>query len=262
MDQSSFHTSEPLYPQQKKHSSKPLIAGSLLIIIGIIGIIFSAVVIGGGFILDNIEDIPFEGYSVTSIRGTIYDPQGNPVDNVTIRINDSHLETKTNIVGQYQIYGIPSGYHQIIIEKNGYNTIMYNTYIMTNDDFSNFVTANNEGTNGSVIFENDDFDFQISPGVETYIYGSERPPHVAFLGQLGGFISGFGVITLFCSILSILGGYFSLQRRKYIFVLLSSIAAIFSFGFLIGSLLAIIALIIIILSSSEFNGHMKQTTMY
>ena len=86
---------EPIIPPVPQHnsvtrqpttSSKPTIAGALLIIIGIIGIIFSSLMIGGGVFFDNIDDIVFEGFTVTNIKGTIIDSQGNPVDNVSITI--------------------------------------------------------------------------------------------------------------------------------------------------------------------------------
>ena len=239
-------------PSQRNKSSKPVIAGSLLFIVGIIGIIFSGIVIGGGLIMDSIEDIPFQGFSVTSMDGTIIDSSGNPVSDVTITLVGSHLETRTNENGSYRIQGIPSGYHQIRIEKEGYNTVVYNTYIISGNDFSGFMGENEQIKNDPLINDDGTYDFQISQGNETYEYGSETPPHQLFFEKFGGWISGFGVITLFCSILSIVGGYFSLMRKNHIFVILCSIAAIFSFGFFIGSLLAIIALIIVILSSNEF----------
>jgi hypothetical protein len=58
---------------------------------------------------------------------------------------------------------------------------------------------------------------------------------------------------MICSIVALIGGYFSLRRKNYVLVLVSSIVAIFSFGFFIGSMLAIIALIIVIISSKEFD---------
>jgi len=239
-------------PPKVNKSSKPIIAGSLLFIVGIIGIIFSGIVIGGGLMMDTLEDIPFQGFSITSMEGTIIDSSGNAVSDVTITIVDSHLETRTDENGSYRIQGIPSGYHQIRIKKNGYNTLIYNTYIISGDDFSGFMADNEQIKNDPLINEDGTYDFQISQGNETYEYGSETPPHQLFFEKFGGWISGFGVITLFCSILSIIGGYFSLMRKNHIFVILCSIAAIFSFGFFIGSLLAIIALIIVILSSNEF----------
>jgi hypothetical protein len=244
---------------KKNESSKPVIAGSLLLIIGIIGILFSTFVIGGGFALDAFEDIPFQGFTVTHIEGVIQDSYGYPIENVSISIVDSHLQTKTDENGSYQILGIPSGYHQLIIEKNGYNTLVYNTYIISNTDSNEFMKMEDKNNDNPLIIDNEQFDFQLSFGSETFEYGSETPPHTQIFAQFGGLISGVGVITLICSILAILGGYFAIIRKKYVLVVLCSIAAIFSFGFFIGSLLAIIALIIIIISSNEFDNKIKAT---
>ena len=239
----------------KSRSSKPVIAGSLLLIIGIIGVIFSAFVVGGGIALDNFEDIPFEGFTVTYLKGTITDSSKNPIENASISIVDSHLQTSTDKNGSYQIFGIPSGYHQLIIEKNGYATLIYHRYILSFEEESEFMTEfQDEKGENPLVIDNDNYNFQLNQGSGTYTYGSETPPHREFFNIFGGFISGFGIITLFCSVLSIIGGYFAINRKKYVLVLLCSIAAIFSFGFFIGSLLSIIALIIIIISSNEFEG--------
>ncbi len=243
----------PQHHMRKEKSSKPVVAGSLLLIIGIIGLIFSAFVVGGGIALDNFEDIPFEGFTVTYITGTITDSSGSPLENVSIALVDSHLQAITDENGTYQIYGIPSGYHQLRIEKTGYTTLIYNTYILSFEEKSDFM-SDFQDTNGDnpLTIDNDNYNFQLSEGSGTYMYGSEIAPHRNFFNIFGGFISGFGVITLFCSALSIVGGYFAINRKKHVLVVLCSIAAIFSFGFFIGSLLAIIALIIVIISSNEF----------
>lgn len=239
---------------KKNESSKPVIAGSLLLIIGIIGIIFSTFVIGGGFALDAFEDIPFQGFTITHIEGVIQDSNSNPIDNVSISLVDSHLQTMTDKNGSYQILGIPSGYHKLIIQKNGYNTLIYNTYIISNTDSNEFMKMEDNSNDNPLVIDNEQFNFQLSIGSETFEYGSENPPHKEIFEQFGGLISGVGIITLICSLLAIIGGYFAINRKKYVIVVLCSIAAIFSFGFFIGSLLAIIALIIIIISSNEFDN--------
>jgi hypothetical protein len=244
---------------KKNESSKPVIAGSLLLIIGIIGIIFSTFVIGGGFALDAFEDIPFQGFTVTHIEGIIQDSNGNPIENVSISIVDSHLTAITDENGSYEILGIPSGYHKLLIEKDEYNTLIYNTYIISNTDSNEFMKMEDHSEDNPLVIDNEHFDFQLSTGSGTFEYGSENAPHKYIFEQLGGLISGVGIITLFCSILSIIGGYFAINRKKYVIVVLCSIAAIFSFGFFIGSLLAIIALIIIIISSNEFNNKVDRT---
>jgi hypothetical protein len=253
------HDSISNHQNNRKKSSKPVIAGSLLLIIGIIGIIFSAFVVGGGIALDNFEDIPFEGFTVTNIHGKITDSSGVALENVSISIVDSHLHTTSDENGFYEINGIPSGYHQLIFEKSGYTKLIYYTYILSFEEESDFMHEfQDNNQDNPLVIDNENYNFQLNEGSDTYVYGSEIPPHKTFFNIFGGFISGLGVITLFCSILSIVGGYFAINRRKHVLVILCSIAAIFSFGFFIGSLLAIIALIIIIISSNEFEEKNNQ----
>jgi hypothetical protein len=245
-------------PSSPNRSSKPMVAGSLLLIIGIIGIIFSSIVIGGGLIMDTLEDIPFQGYSVTSIDGTIVDSTGIALANVSIQIADSHLAAVSDGNGSYQLKGISSGYHQIILEKEGYNTLVYYTYIVQGDEFDGF--AQQPSSDDPLSILDSTYDFQMSKGSETFEYGSPTPPHQQLFEKFGGWISGIGVITMICSIVALIGGYFSIQRKRYVFVLISSIVAIFSFGFFIGSMLAIIALIVVIISSKEFEIGVNPTT--
>ena len=239
--------------KRKYISRKPVVAGTLLIIVGIFGIIFSSMIIGGGLLIDDIDDLIFEGMSITSIEGKITDESGNPLDGAKITIMESHLSATTDEYGNYTINGIPMRYHQIKIEKEGFNTVIYNTFIIRHDEVEN---SNNQKNDLKVYFNTstDDFDFQMSEGSDTYTYGSTRSPINQFMDKFGGWIAGFGVITLICSVLSVIGGYFSIRRKNYAIALLCSIAAIFSFGFFIGSMLAIIALIILILASDEFNS--------
>jgi hypothetical protein len=198
-----------------------------------------------------LEDIPFQGYSVTAIDGTISDENGNQLANVSIQIVGTHISGISDASGGYELKGIPSGYHEILIEKEGYNTLIYYTYIVQGDEFDGF--QQQHAQNDPLHAIDSTFDFQMTTGSETYQYGSPTAPHQELFEQFGGWISGIGVITMIFSIISIVGGFFSLQRKHYIFVLISSIVAIFSFGFFIGSMLAIIALIIVIMSSKEFD---------
>jgi hypothetical protein len=241
----------------RNQSSKPIVAGALLLLIGIIGVVFSSVAIGGGLIMDTLEDIPFQGYSVTSIDGTITDGSGSPLANVSIEIVGSHLSAMSNTDGYYEIKGIPSGYHEVLLEKEGYNTLIYYTYIVQGDEFDGFQQKHTQDNPLSMIEST--FDFQMSQGSETYQYGSPTAPHQELFERFGGWISIIGVITMVFSIIAIIGGFFSIQRKHYVFVLISSIVAIFSFGFFIGTMLAIIALIIVIISSKEFDLLVKQT---
>jgi len=211
--------------------------------------------IGSGAIFKDMDEIPWEESGITYIEGQVLDANGNPMDNVSVsvKVDDTVFKAMTNASGCYRINGIPTGYHGITVEKDGYKTLVYNTYFMeTNRERE----VHRDSKNKEVIIYNGDnvYDFTLVEGTGIQTYGSEEPPHEFFLEKFHGLFQAIGAVMLVCSILALIGGYFAIQRTNYALAVIGGIAGIFSFGFFIGSVLAFIALFILLLSSKEFNG--------
>lgn len=68
-----------------------------------------------------------------------------------------------------------------------------------------------------------------------------------------GFLT-FGIIGILLSIFAIIGGFFSLQRKKWKVVMISGVCGLFILGnyFLMSSLFCLIAIVLLIISKREF----------
>lgn len=209
-------------------SSKPTIAGALLIIHGIVAILLAAMLV---MLLGTVaEGGEFFGMSDTAeITGTVIYENGTPAEGVTISIIGEDISTQTGSNGGYYIYDAPVGNQRIMVEKEGYKTIIHKTFISPSD-------PNNPDSQGN------DHEFTLRPGTETIEQGAYLP--WAFLEALGYVCASIMVIT---SVIAIIGGIYAIKREHYGFTLAASVAGIISLG-----VLAAIALFILIISKDEF----------
>jgi hypothetical protein len=209
-------------------SSKPTIAGALLIIHGIVSILLAAMLIL--LIGTMAEGGEFLGMNDTAdLTGTVVYQNGTPAEGVTITIIGEDISTQTGSNGGYYIYDAPAGNQRIQVEKDGYNTIIHKTYINPSD-------PNNPQDQGN------DHDFTLRPGNETVEQGDYLP--WAFIETFSYVCASIIIIT---SILSIIGGIYALQRKHYGFAIGAAVAGVVSLG-----ILAFIALFILIISKDEF----------
>lgn len=222
---------EPPKPKPGK-SSKPAIAGGLLIVHGIVSILLAAMLILliGAFTGDG----EFFGVGDTvDITGTVVYENGTPAEGVTISILDTEKTTQTDSEGRYNLYNVPAGNQKIIVEKDGYNTIEFKTFINPSSPDGN--QPNNQN-------QDNEHDFTITPGNEVLERGSYAP-----LELIGTFMYVCGTIIIIFSILSIIGGIYALQRKHYGIAVVGALAGVISLGLLAG-----IALFILLIAKDEF----------
>ncbi len=77
----------------------------------------------------------------SSVTGTVTDPTGNPLDNVTIKLFDKdgvpYLHTLTNELGQYTFADLNSDNYSITAVKDGYViTLPYGFFLQEEDTFT------------------------------------------------------------------------------------------------------------------------------
>ncbi len=229
----------------KKRSSKPGIAGALLIITAILGLIFGSMIIVGGEVVGDFgEGMSFWGMAENGdVSGRVTYKNGTPVVNATVSIVDEPISTQTDDYGNYLLYNVPTGNQKIKVEKEGYNTIIYKLFVSPSD-------AEWKDKNGKHEWESDnEKDFKLTPGDQEIEMG-EYPPWELFQTIM----TICGILALVFSVFVLLGGYFALQRKNFMFALIGAILGIFTFGFIIGSLFALIALFILIISRDEFKA--------
>lgn len=222
-------------------SSKPGIAGALLIVAGVIGLIASIAIVGMSTFVGDFDE-GFEVWGVSDegdVSGVITYLNGTPVENVTISIVGENLSTQTDTNGLYIIYNVPTGNQELKVEKEGYNTIVYKAFINPSDS----EWEDREKHNGGWDTGNE-FDFTISEG-DLVLKRGTHPP----FGIISGFMIICGIVMIVFSIIALIGGIYAIQRRNFAFAIAGAVLGILTVG---GTLFALIALFILIISRNEF----------
>lgn len=244
----------PRRPPKRKKSKKPTVAGSLLLVVAVLGILFSIVMVGSGFFLDNVDGWTELSNETVTIEGQVVDENGDPLENASISIIDTHLQTETDENGRYRIVGVLDGFQEIRVEKSGHKTIILKTFVSNDDSTKENYNIND----GEVHRQGNEYDFTLPDGSGELTYGVDADTLEKIFGDLHGFLSLIGVITLICSIVALIGGIFALKREHYGVSIAAAVVGIFSFGFAIGSILSIIALFVILLASDEFDSEEEE----
>jgi hypothetical protein len=234
-------------PPPTKRSDKPRMAGGLLIVTGILGLILGIMMIAGGTYMMNVENLNMNDWGQVDISGVVLASDSTPISNATVSVEGTHISVTTDALGHYQMLGVPGGYQNITLQKIGYNTIIRNVYIVPDGQDSSTAWGNQ-----MVITEDTELNYTMTVGSETFIYGDEG--NMMSMEGMESIVMLFGVVFVICAIGSIIGGSYALKSEKYPVTIIGAVMGIFSVGFGVGSILAIIALLILILSSNEFNG--------
>jgi len=236
---------------EKERSSKPKIVGALLYIVGIIGVIFAIVLILAAAVFGGIEGMieDFSGMENGEIWGEVTFEDGSPAKNVTVSIINEDISTTTGADGKYLLRDVPIGNQKMRVELEGYKTIEKKIFVNAErkSDFVNKSGSNVNIPDGTTNPENDHY-FVLEPGSGVVEEGQNIP-----FGMLTSLLYICGAVSLIMSIITIISGYFAQQRKNFWFVALGAVCGIFSIGFFISSIMAFVALFILILSRKEFS---------
>jgi hypothetical protein len=241
-----------------RRSGKPKIVGILLIFSGVLSIIM------GGFfgaMMYNIVPWMNEWSNNSSgtgeIDGIVIFMNSTPAAGVNVTVMDLGLMATTNETGDFRILDVANGWHDLKIEMPGYKTLVKGVYV----NIMNAAGTSMSGTSN----EPTEADFQLQPGSgeqrlgEVHTPGSKTIPMDATAQSI---LRSMGAVCLVAGIVmgsfAILGGYFALRTERLGMVALGSICGLLSFGFAIGSVLALIALILLLLSTDEFERAKKE----
>jgi len=240
---------------QPRRSGKPKIVGILLIFSGVLSIIM-----GGFFGAMMVNIVPWmDDWNTNSsgfgeINGQVIYMNSTPAAGVNVTVVDLSLAASTNETGHYRILNVATGWHDLKVEMPGYKTLVKSVYVYITD-------TNMMGVNLNL----SKADFQLQPGSgeqrlgETHTPGSKSVPMDE---NAQGILRSMGVVCLVVGLvlgsLAILGGYFALRTEKLGIVALGALCGILSFGFAIGSGLSVIALILLLLSTDEFERAKKE----
>jgi len=223
-----------------KRSSKPSVAGGLLIITGfvsiIMGIVAMTVMVGfmGG-------DFPMGGPSsgTGEINGQVIFQNMTPAENVSITVVETGQLATTNATGNYRIIGVTAGTHQLKVEFPNYKTVLQKVTVKS---FTGMDPGHTPSTDVTRV------DFQLTPGDGSITIGSGSTSEDWGLGFAKQMVSVCSVLWILLGILIIVGGYFSLQRQRYGVAIIGGVAGLLTPL----CILSMIALVVLFLSGEEF----------
>jgi hypothetical protein len=150
------------------------------------------------------------------------------------------LTTLTDENGDYLIYNVPLGNQEIMVEKDGYNTIVLKTFVESdNMDMEMDQNRRNDQKN-----END---FVLTEGNDTIEKGNYPPMEL-----IKNILMVCSVVLVIFAIVVLLGAYASFKRENFTLALAGAIAGTVTLG-----IFAFIALFILLLAKDEFKKPQK-----
>jgi len=205
----------------KPKTDKPTIAAVLLITVFVLGI--TSAVFTDAFI-----EAPLDALSTIGMTGTVelvlIDQSNNSLGNVSVTIDDVSSTTNANSI--YSFKNIPPGVKTVELSLDGYKTQTREILVFPLITSSHEITMN----------EQDEVDKEYIPFESV----------------------GCSVILVIFSVFALLAAIMSFERQHLDVAIVGSIIGIFSFGFfMIGSIISIIALIIILKCRDEFENGKK-----
>jgi hypothetical protein len=228
--------------RKKERSSKPQVVGALLAVVAVLGLVGAGMGLMGWTFFGNIDEISgTDGSGQATVQGQATFLNGTGVQGVQILIIGEAMSTVTDEDGYYILYNVPTGDHKIQASKDGYFTIIRKVTV-TDDSFfgPDWETPNSFETKAR---------FTMSPGTGTVETGRWATQD---LDIFRNFILVCAAIGLVASLITAMGAYFAVKRTNLSLVVVGAVAGIFTFGFFIGSVLAFVALFILLLSLDEF----------
>ena len=203
----------------KPRTHKPNIAAVLLISVFAIGITSAA-------FSDTFIETPLDVLANVGMTGSIdllvLDQFNNSLEEVTIIIDETSTNTDEN--GTYSVENISLGLKKVEVSLTNYKTLTLEILVVP------FIISYHE-----IIMENGN--------------GEKYLPFDTI---------GCSIIIVIFSVFALLAAVMSLKRQHIDIVVVGSILGIFSFGFLmIGSMISVIALIMILKSMDEFENGKK-----
>jgi len=234
----------PRPPREPIVSNKPSLVGGLLVLVGVLGIIMWSIGLAGfsifGDMMDGTGDGPFE------INGVVEYTNGTGVAGANVTVVGTSITTVTDNEGNFVLYNVPKGDQRIEVSKAGYVTLVRKVAV-TGDLVSGWSWTDSQGAHVGPELE-----FKLSPGTGRAEIGSFESDWE--FGDVQAVVAVCAVIGIVLSLLAIIGGLNAFKKTNFGMVMLGTLAGLFTIGFGIGSVLAFVALFILLIASDEFKG--------
>ena len=197
-------------------------AGILLSIVFVLGI-FSGIAYG---IKWNNQETQWTSGGLSSVHGTIIDSNGKALEGVTIQADDK--KTYTNAQGKYFLYDLIGEEVEIIFTMEGYGSL--NVWINIRSEGTNILEIElEEGGDNKNIDQRKDV-------------SEPWPPNYAL-----------APIFIVASIITLMGSSAALLQQNFRMAVIGCLCGVISYGFLIGSILSIIALSLLLIDREKFD---------
>lgn len=197
-------------------------AGILLSVVFVLGI-FSGIAYG---IKWNNQETQWTSGGLSSVHGTIIDSDGNSLEGVKIEADDK--KTYTNAQGKYFLYDLIGEEIEIMFTMEGYGNLNI------------WINIRSEGTN---ILEVELEEGGVNKNIDQRKDVSEPwPPNYAL-----------SPIFIVASIITLMGSSAALLQQNFRMAVIGCLCGVISYGFLIGSILSIIALSLLLIDREKFD---------
>ena len=197
-------------------------AGILLSIVFVLGL-FSGIAYG---IKWNNQDTQWNNEGLSAVHGSVIDTNGGAIEDVIVEANGK--KTSTNPQGWYVIYDIVGDEVQITFTMEGYGTVTV------------WINIRSEGTNI--------LDIELLEGNEQkYDYRKEVaepwPPNYAL-----------APIFMVASFVALMGSSAAILKQNFRMAVAGCLFGVISYGFLVGSILSVIALSLLLVDRKNFDN--------
>ncbi len=212
-------------------------------LVGVLGLITAGFgFVGFAFFSDATEWFPGEEGTVMTVWGEVEALNGTPIEGASVSIAGTDVATTTDNEGNYILYNVPVGDQTVRVAKDGFTTINHRMTVVGEpfgfDDpnqrlHERFILATGTGEVTTGNWFNED------------------------IFELGSVLLVCMVIVTIASVITLWSAFYAFKRRNLMIVVIGCVAGIFTIGFGIGTVLAFIALFILLLAIDEFKEDKK-----
>lgn len=221
-------------------SFKPLAAGLMLVFAAVIGLWMGSVLVFS----DDLVETGFSGMKGEGVfTGRVTTPDGEPVEGVRVQVvrgpdgdldPPDQVDTTTGPDGRYAFEDLETGVHTFRFTHANRTTVSLEAPVYPSDYSPLFGDASAFGT------------------VTMPAGGPTETKEVSRLDEFERLARVWGWFTIAASVMALVGSWAALRRRGYALAIIGAVAGILTFGFLIGSLVSVLALVLILFSRKEF----------
>ena len=203
-------------------------AGIILVMVALLG--FFA---GGTYFMHWTEyEIIVDDVGLVNVQGVIQTDDGNPLENVEITLNGQNWTWTSNEQGRFYIYDVEGGIREITFNLENYEEQTQKIELEVGR--INVVNAILEEGDCSSDCEYIDKTFEV-----------DNPAEISLV---------LSVIIILFSVVTLYGSIAALRKSDFSMALIGSIAGVLSYGFMLGSILSIVAMLMIFSDRAAFES--------